>query len=244
MPTLVTTIEKLNICPDVTVDNTTSYPADTSHDISNFKDYAKLDVILPNDMPKSFEAMYPADGTESSFESCLVGKYTATFTALPTPPNAPISGQATVYQNGENFYWNGNIYEVTTLVIQIPAVGLPNSDLIPASVIAGFLKIIEKEEINSKYKATISFTHWCSLDKCLKDKLAKVNCEIVAEPTRNDICEMKEYEEALQLNFIKNEVDEILLNPYVQSEVEDAKIKKLSNYVNSICCSCQKCKEC
>jgi hypothetical protein len=204
-----------------------------------------MDIVLPNGMAVSFSSSQypdqvypPATSLFFYYTTCLVGKFTVTYTALPTPPENEVEGQSPLYYSGDNFYYDGVIYVVNyvdnvDVSLSLPAEGFTNAELIAQYLSEGKLSVITASDINSKYTATAVMFHWCNVLKCLKDKLSKLNCLIVKEPMRNDICEMELYEQVLQLNYLYSFtilVTERLTPDYLyQAEV-------ISNYVNSICC--------
>lgn len=250
MTAIATTIVHEDSCPDVTVNNTTVYPSNSTHSRSNFTQYVKYSLQLPNGITITFsqtgypnQVLPPAQSLSIEFETCLDGKYTATYSALPTPPDSVVVGQGTEYEVNDNFYYAGVIYNVKTPgFVNIPSEGFTNAQLITSYLAVNAIEIIEESEINSKYISEIDFNSWCTLNKCLKDKIEKLCCLVVKEPTRNDLCEMKLYEEVLQLNFIKYLVDNDLL-PDQTTEQSSYTLKSAGNYINSICC-CKDCKDC
>lgn len=247
MPTQLTTLlSKVDACPDIVLQNITQYPANTSHARSNFTSYAKLTLQLPNGMSVEYaNGQYPNSIVTPSdniyirdISTCLIGRFTALYVALPTPPENEIEDQSPLYYTGDNFYYDGVIYEVTSPgSISLPAEGFTNAELIADYLSQGFIKVIQESEIDDKYKVEYQFFHTCNLLVCLKDKLAKLNCMIVKEPTRTDMCEMKLYEEVLQLNIIYFTLP-LLIDAYPQFEESEGnyKIDTMANYVNSICC--------
>lgn len=248
MTAIATTIAKENSCPDVVVNNTTTYPTNSTHSITNFTEYVKFSLQLPNDFLVTYsqgfpnQVLPPAESLQMILETCLTGKFSAAYKALPTPPETPVVGQGVLYDVGDNFYYDGVIYRILTPnFVNIPVDGFTNEALVAGYLAGNAIEVIEETEIEDKYKSNIEFTHWCQLDKCLLDKLDKINCLIVKEPTRNDLCEMELYEEVIQLNYAKYVVDNELVTPYSSSAEEDYKIKSISNYVNSICCCGKKC---
>ncbi len=247
-----TIITKEDTCPDIVLNNITSYPEDTSHDISNFNTYVKLTLLLSNGITITFTSGYPNQVLPPDEllrfvyqNECLVGKFTASYIALPTPPDSPVSGQSAHYDTGDNFYYDGVIYTVRNIAgFNIPQAGQFNSAIIAAALLANGIQVIQESGISFRYKSEISFVHWCNLDTCLLDKIGKLNCLIVKEPTRNDLCEKELYEQVLQLNFIKEFVDStIMVEPYISTPELEYQIKSAYNYVNSICC-CKDCKDC
>lgn len=249
MTAIATTIQKENSCPDVIVNNTTEYPSNSSHSRSNFKEYVKYSLLLPNGFTVTFsptqypnQVLPPAQDLSILFQTCLTGLFVANYIALPTPPEEVVVGQSNEYTTGDNFYYDGVIYSVSAASIGIPADGFTNSQLIAAFLSANAISVIDESDIASKYKDEIEFTSWCTLDTCLESKLEKLCCLIVAEPTRNDLCEMELYKQVLQLNFLKYVIDN---TPFEEPITESGLywIKSASNYINSICC-CKDCKDC
>lgn len=250
MTAIATTIAHEDSCPDIVLNNTTNYPSNTSHDVTNFTEYVKLVILLSNGLEVVLGSNTinniepPAESLSVSYNTCLTGKFTGTYTAIPTPPDSVVQGQSNSYDRGDNFYFNGNIYKVDAANgITIPANGFTNEALVAIYLATDppSISIVYESEINSKYTAVLEFTNWCSLYTCLLDKLVKLNCLIVDEPTRNDLCENNLLGEVEQLNFIKYQVNNVLSNPYSSSPKEDYEILCMSNYVNSICCTCKNC---
>lgn len=246
MPTnLTTTIAKLDTCPNVTIVNNTNYPAGTSHAITNFNRYAKATMQLPNNTSVVFNPyQYPnpvntpsqsgIGGVALDYNTCLVGRFYVDYVALPTPPEEEVDGQSPLYYAGDNFYYDGVIYNVIGASLSLPAEGFTNTELIETYLADNSIEVIEESEINSKYKAYAIFAHFCNVTKCLVDKLSKINCLIVKEPTRTDICEMALYDEILNLNYIEYLVNNVL--NYQNSEEVNYQVESISNYVNSLCC--------
>ena len=171
----------------------------------------------------------------------MTGLFSVEYCALPTPPDAPVVGQGNTYDDGDCLYFNSKIYKILpSKTLHIPIANITNQFIIDSAISASVISEIQESEISSKYKATLLATHWCSLLTCLKDKLSKLNCLIVKEPTRNDICEMELYTEILELNYIYaalqyGEFDNLEDNEVIYN------IKSSSNYINSKCCACKKC---
>ena len=241
MPVLETTFTKEDVCPDIILENTTVYPTNTSHDRSNFSEFVRSELEAPNGYLLALGMQPPSDNVnEFTLESQLVGKFVLNYVSLPTPPEEPIVGQGTLYQNNECFYYKGVIYKVIVASANIPVPLQTNDETIEILLDDEEIAIVSESEISSKYKCRLPFVHWCNLKECLKSKLHFINCKVIEEPTRTDICQFDEYEQITQLNFIQYLVNGVFPNPYEEDEIVDGQIEKAANYVNSIC-TCKKC---
>ena len=252
MPQVTTSIDISDSCPQMVIENTTTYPGSSdTHLVSDFNQYATLSVSYPNGEESTWSTIanvagkYIATPYEDSvagsiikyLETCKSGLFTLEYIQLPSPRES--ESAECDWITDECFYYNGKIYKVLS-IIAIPSVLVTNAVAIADGLANGDLVEIQASEIPDNYKSTIEVGFWCGLRKCLMEKLKEFNCKTVGEPTRVDICEDSLYEEILQLWTIYNSFT-TRNGTYTPTEQQRDTIVKASNYVNSICCNCKNC---
>jgi hypothetical protein len=242
MTNIVTTIAKQDSCPDVVIENTTTFPAGTTHVRANFSHFVKAYLRLPNGETVSFSpSTYPnivkppKDSLKLTYHTCMVGIWNVIYKALPTPPDVYTIGMPNTYDTGDNFYYRGVIYNVKSGSADLPNNALSNEDTILALLGSGVLEEITESDIATKYIAELDFVHWCNLNKCLLDKISQVNCMIIKEPFRNDLCESELYKQVLYLNYISYSIEQTP-RPNLKDATVVGVLTEYANYVNSICC--------
>lgn len=242
------TITHNPVCPDLSLIDTSAYGSD-----QNLYTYVKISVLDPSgnttvfssdifqseqliNPPKSFGSNQPV----YQLDYLLSGSYIIKYISMMYLPGIVRAGK--VFSIGENFEYQGVYYNVLTGFVNFADEDA--ADFISDSIGAGFLAIIDESSVNALYISTISFSSWCSLQSCYEAKLDRLNCLIVKQPTRTDLCDMKLYSEVMMLSWISYWVINILPTLDINEPVTIDTINKHANYVNSICSCDDCCKSC
>lgn len=250
MPDFQLQIEYSKACPKLNIADISDYPdVSETHLRSDFNQFAKMYITYPNGEQKVFSSFdgknflqVPLDSIEHPFDTCLTGLFTAKFIALPSPRES--MSEDCTWGIGDCFYFNGKIYLVE-MYFSLPDLYQTNEEIIALMLSNRSLIEITESEIPSEYISEIKLQHWCTLFSCYKKKLEKINCLIVKEPLRDDLCKVNcgLLDEVLQLHYIQYDISLIGDNQeqsYLSEVNVQELIKKYSNYVNEICC-CKKC---
>lgn len=240
-------VSKADICP-LFIESESTFEVSGTHSIERFNRYTRVYLTFPDGHTELYLSTGSLQATVITpynlsgdtgvmyLEPCQMGIFKLKYIALPSPFETWDEDNPPLYEAGDCFYYNGIIYTVNASSLYLPSEAYPNVvDAIAAFLSTGEISIIDVSQISEKYISEISFLYACNLEPCLLKKLQKINCAIVQEPTRRDICEFEEFDQILYLNamvyLFENYNSEIASNPEYEFTVNS-----VANFVNPICC--------